>query len=223
MSPRVSTRSSDGMAAGYGVRTRGADGRAARLTVVRLGGDRRQEHQGEEHPGRVGEGDPGRPESRGGRRSRWRRRCRSSVRRQQPERRAAEFGRRQACHGSVLGRLDKPIPIPADEGEGQDAPRAGGEAGIGGPNSPRPGSGPDGATPVPEMPGRDADQRRGGVVGDVEPEGDQHGPVVVAAFVEQLGGPEDQQRRGDVAELEGRPRSSAAQRPFITGRSAAGA
>ena len=55
---------------------------------------------------------------------------------------------------------------------------------------------------VTAVPGGDAGQRRGEVVGGVEHERELDRRVVRAAGLEQVGGAEDQQRRGEVAELE---------------------
>jgi hypothetical protein len=63
------------------------------------------------------------------------------------------------------------------------------------------------------MPGGQARQRPGDVVGHVQSGGELHGGGVAAAGVEQLGGAQDQQRRGDVAELERRHRGEQAAEP----------
>jgi hypothetical protein len=106
----------------------------------------------------------------------------------------------------VLGCLDTAEGDPGGDepgGQGEDAGRAGGEAGIGQPEQGyAEDQDQDGAAAIPEPTGRDARQSGGEVVGDIQAEGELGGPVLVAAGGEQFGGPQDEQGGGDVAELE---------------------
>jgi hypothetical protein len=106
----------------------------------------------------------------------------------------------------VLGRLHTADSDPSGEEprhQGEDAGGAGGEAAIGQPEQAHAqGQDQDGAAAIPEPAGRDAGRRRGDVVSDIEAEGELGRPVLSAPGGEQLGGAQDEQGGGDVAELE---------------------
>jgi hypothetical protein len=107
------------------------------------------------------------------------------------------------------------MPVATNQGaQGQDAGAAGGEAGVGQPEQgDAEGQDQDGAAAVAEPAGGDAGQGGGEVVGHVEAKGQLGGPILAAADGQQLGGSQDEQGGGDVAELEGRHSDHEAAQP----------
>src|SRR5829696_8563378 len=171
---------------------------------------RHQPEQSEQHPDdQVAEGHPGRdqrPEQAGN--GTGGQVPEALHRRQQPERRPTQLHRGQRGHSGVFGRLHTADGHPSGDkpgGQREDAGAAGGEAGVGQPEQPdAQDQDQDSAAAIPQVAGGNTGGRGGEVVGDIQAEGELGGPVLVAAGGEQLGGPQDEQGGGHVAELKDR-------------------
>ena len=119
-------------------------------------------------------------------------------------------GRTAACSAVST----QPMPMPAsDEADGEQRHARAGERRSRGRrrrSGDAAGEDEDGAAAVAEAAGREADERGGDVVGRVEGERELGRARRCRGWAQQLGGAQDQQRRGDVAELE---RADAGEQP----------
>ena len=124
-----------------------------------------------------------------------------------------------AC--SAVSTQPMPMPARANAAARRGDARAGGcEAGVGeAEGGDAGGQYADHAALIAEPAGRDAGERGGEVVDDVERGRELRRVVGAAAEREQIGGTQDQQRGGDVAQLEHRDPGHQAAEPAVQDRS----